>query len=508
MPPDPLARLQGLHTVRLQPQVELAGPYERVLRRPNPEVEALGRGQTVCLFRAARLWRPVPLVGAGIRPYYMPGQDGALDSGDFSDAPQAEADLQGGSGQVRYLAVPWYHVRLPRQDWVGRLAAAVTPWTYEALSPWVGRLRQSVWLTVVRVYRCRETTVSSEGTSLTGRIRPLVLRDLELVLDEAEFAGRCEELLAALDAQRPPRSGLASRDEPPPEDRAPQPSMPPEFSLQALARESGWSHGQLAQWVEIWRRKRQMILAGPPGTGKTFVARLLARHLSGGGGCLDTVQFHPAYAYEDFVQGIRPRGQGAQLSYGLEDGLFLRFCRRAARCAPAPCALVIDEINRAQLAAVFGELMYLLEYRDEAVQLAAGGPPFSVPPNVFLLGTMNTADRSTALVDRALLRRFALVRLPPAYKLLAAYLQRHGLPAAALVDTLKEINAAIDDADTEVGISAFMQDGSRLRQTLPLIWRAEIEPYLAEVFYDRPERLDAFAWPRLAASSLQVWTDA
>src|SRR5690606_31193687 len=139
----------------------------------------------------------------------------------------------------------------------------------------------------------------------------------------------------------------------------------------------------------------------PPGTGKTYLAQRLARFLIGtGDGFVDLVQFHPAYAYEDFIQGIRPVAQpDGSLSYEMTPGRFLQFCAEARR-REGPCVLIIDEINRANLSRVFGELMYLLEYRDQEIPLAGGGV-FSIPTNVRLLGTMNTADRSVALVDHA-----------------------------------------------------------------------------------------------------------
>ena len=153
-------------------------------------------------------------------------------------------------------------------------------------------------------------------------------------------------------------------------------------------------------WVMAIRRKQQAILQGPPGTGKTFSAQLLAEFLVGDGdGFWELLQFHPNYAYEEFMQGIRPVGD----SFELVEGRFLSFCRRAAE-RNGVCVLIIDEMNRAPLARVFGELMYLLEYRQQTIPLAGGGN-FSIPDNVFLLGTMNSADRSIALVDFALRRR-------------------------------------------------------------------------------------------------------
>src|SRR4051794_19736055 len=138
----------------------------------------------------------------------------------------------------------------------------------------------------------------------------------------------------------------------------------------------------LSRWVRAIERKGQAIVYGPPGTGKTYVAERLARHLVGGGdGFAGVVQFHPAYSYQDFIQGIRPQsGPSGGLTYPVVPGRFLDFCRRAAS-VQGRCVLIVDEINRANLSRVFGELMYLLEYRDRQVPLAGGGT-LRVPANV------------------------------------------------------------------------------------------------------------------------------
>ncbi len=163
--------------------------------------------------------------------------------------------------------------------------------------------------------------------------------------------------------------------------------------------------------------------------------------------------------------------------------------------------LIIDEINRANLSRVFGELMYLLEYRNESIPLAAGGKPFQIPSNVYLIGTMNTADRSIALVDHALRRRFSFIRLHPDYEVLKRFLKKHDLPAESLSAVLRFVNATIDDANYAVGISYFMR--ADLRSTLPDIWSREIEPYLEEFFYDQPAKVEQFRWESLVRDQLK-----
>lgn len=266
----------------------------------------------------------------------------------------------------------------------------------------------------------------------------------------------------------------------------------PVYSLTMLAEETGMNETLLQRWVNAIERKGQAILYGPPGTGKTFVAEHLAKNLIGGGdGFSEIVQFHPAYAYEDFIQGIRPQtAEGGKLRYPVVPGRFLDFCRRASE-KQSRCVLIIDEINRANLSRVFGELMYLLEYRDRSVPLSGGGE-LTVPHNVRLIGTMNTADRSIALVDHALRRRFAFLALYPDYKLLANFHENTGWNVEGLIGVLRKLNKSIADCHYEVGITYFLRED--LDEQLEDIWKMEIEPYLDEYFFDQPDKATQFAW--------------
>jgi 5-methylcytosine-specific restriction endonuclease McrBC GTP-binding regulatory subunit McrB len=163
-----------------------------------------------------------------------------------------------------------------------------------------------------------------------------------------------------------------------------------------------------------------LILQGAPGVGKSFVARRLAYALMRfkDPTRVRTVQFHQSYSYEDFVQGYRPTGQG----FALRDGVFLNFCNKALRDSSQTYVFIVDEINRGNLSKILGELMLLIEADKRspewAVKLAyaeSADERFYVPPNVFILGMMNTADRSLAVVDYALRRRFVFVTLKPAF---------------------------------------------------------------------------------------------
>lgn len=275
----------------------------------------------------------------------------------------------------------------------------------------------------------------------------------------------------------------------------------PKYTEQDFLRETGFTAEQLGKLQRQLRRKQQIVLQGPPGTGKTFVAERLARLLvSETQGKWAVVQFHPSYSYEDFMLGIRPKLIDNALAFDLEKGRFLDFCKDAAGAPTSnPFLLIIDEINRADLSRVFGELMYLLEYRDKDIPLASG-TPFHIPENVYLVGTMNTADRSIALVDHALRRRFTFMHLGPEYEVLKKHLASHNVDAGPLVEVLKALNSAIDDKNYEVGISFFMKDGAGLPGVLQDIWEGEIEPYLEEYFFDQPAKVEPFRWSKLATT--------
>jgi len=273
------------------------------------------------------------------------------------------------------------------------------------------------------------------------------------------------------------------------------PQAHPAYSSDDCAQETGIEVAEIDRWIRAIHRKGQAVFYGPPGTGKTFVAGKVAQQLvSAGNGVLELVQFHPAYAYEDFMQGIRPLTHpNNQLTYELVPGRFLQFCEQAQQRSGIS-VLIIDEINRANLAAVFGELMYLLEYREATVPLAAGGA-FHIPANARILGTMNTADRSIALVDHALRRRFAFVHLGPNTAVLRHYHTQTGYNPNKLITILERLNRTIADPHYLVGHSYFLHPD--LPTQLPDIWQMEIEPYLEEYFFDQPNQVDAFRWSQI-----------
>lgn len=270
--------------------------------------------------------------------------------------------------------------------------------------------------------------------------------------------------------------------------------LKPKHSIKRISEETGFNETELGHWIRTINRKKQIILSGSPGTGKTFIAEHLGKHLIGGSdGFSELLQFHPTYSYEDFIQGIRPQSQDGQLTYPLLPGSFLKFCKEA-EYHQGTCVLIIDEINRANLAQVFGELMYLLEYRDKEIILA-GGNRFRIPNNVRIIGTMNTADRSIANIDHALRRRFAFIELRPNYDVLRRYHLKTGFAVEGLIKILQQLNQAIADKNYEIGISFFLTDN--LREDIEDIWRMEIEPYLEEYFFNQLEKVDEFRWDEI-----------
>jgi 5-methylcytosine-specific restriction protein B len=340
-----------------------------------------------------------------------------------------------------------------------------------------GDLRVAIVLSKAAVLASSASDLTSKILQTYKQLFPLVLlaisKDSDPILEIEEYLKKNEPLLPVHPKPAIPSNPIPEIEEHPEEDEPPLP-IHPVYSLADCAAATYLDEKQLNAWVQAIHRKGQAILYGPPGTGKTFV------------------QFHPAYTYEDFIQGIRPKRVDGGLDYPIVPGRFLEFCKRAQSCGDDACVLIIDEINRANLSQVFGELMYLLEYRDQEVYLASG-ETFRIPTNVQLIGTMNTADRSIALVDHALRRRFAFLRVEPNYKGLETYHASTNYSAASkLVDLLKTINQQIGDPHYEIGTSFFLR--KTLNQEIKSIWQLEIEPYLEEFFFDQPAKMNSLKW--------------
>lgn len=266
----------------------------------------------------------------------------------------------------------------------------------------------------------------------------------------------------------------------------------------------------LTDLIDIIRDRKQIIFEGPPGSGKTHVARLVARYLTGNpltgdapNEQLELVQFHQSYGYEDFVQGIRPVTDGdGRLHYRVLPGVFTRFCLRARANPNQTFVFIIDEINRGNLSRIFGELLMLLEYRDERIRLpyamadAADEDAYlTIPENLLVIGTMNSTDRSLAMIDYALRRRFLFYRMMPVTggkaSVLHGWLERNGHSAASQVavhDRFVRLNETISaqlGPDYQIGHSYFMRDGIDRIDVMSRVWDRALGPLLHEYFHTR-----------------------
>ena len=246
--------------------------------------------------------------------------------------------------------------------------------------------------------------------------------------------------------------------------------------------------------------KRNIILQGPPGVGKTFAARRLAWAILGrqDDSHVKMVQFHQNTSYEDFVMGYRPTENG----FELREGVFLRFCQEAQNHPEERYFFLVDEINRGNLSKIFGELLMLLEkdYRDKPITMAYDGRKFAVPGNVYLIGMMNTADRSLALIDYALRRRFAFFPMKPGFESMGFKTYRESLrnqTLERLIKTIQELNRKIvDDPDLgegfQIGHSYFCgwKIGECTDQALETVVEYEILPTLREYWFDEKEKVE------------------
>jgi 5-methylcytosine-specific restriction enzyme B len=292
-----------------------------------------------------------------------------------------------------------------------------------------------------------------------------------------------------------------------PQDRA-MDVVPPEMTMDDLVRQTHLDKEALQEIIDALKGG-QVVLAGPPGTSKTFIAKCIAQYI-----CQRVpdsyrlVQFHPSYSYESFIQGLRPSAGPTGITFELQDGVILEVVaamrkQRHDGVAAPPYIVVIDEMNRANLPRVFGELMFLFEYRDEAMRLQYSGTPFTMPPNLSFIGTMNTADKSIRSLDSALRRRFDVFEFPPSSAILERFFRSAPPNVPKFIAGFERLNAELADKIDRhhtIGHVFFMRPRIDYKQ-LRTIWQRKIYPLIEEYFFDEPDVARTFTvdrfWPEV-----------
>ncbi|MFJ2757477.1 MrcB family domain-containing protein [Nocardioides sp. NPDC087217] len=289
-------------------------------------------------------------------------------------------------------------------------------------------------------------------------------------------------------------------------DMAEPPSIPV-LDMDWLVQQTLCEREWLEELVATLQRRPQVVLAGPPGTSKTWIAEALARYLTQDEPLArGLVQLHASYGYEEFIEGLRPEPAGSGgIRFARVDGVVLRMASQI-KDDDQKHVLVMDEMNRANLPRVFGELMYLLEYRDKPVDLLYT-QGFTLPKNLLFIGTMNTADRSIRSIDLALRRRFEVFECPPSRKILESFYETAQCEVPDLLEGFDKLNVRLTellDRHHTVGHSFFMAD-PLTPHLLKAAWTRQLQPLFEEYFFDDPSvaaslQIEEF-WPSVASTS-------
>jgi hypothetical protein len=278
--------------------------------------------------------------------------------------------------------------------------------------------------------------------------------------------------------------------------------------LDILEHETLMHRNELLPMIEgLTDHSPQIILTGPPGTGKTHLAQKLANYVISDGRRVEgtnrvrVVQFHPSYGYEDFVEGLKPASNPAGgIDFKVVPGIILQLAAEIEKDG-LPRVLIIDEINRANLPRVFGELMYLLEYRDQEISLTQT-KSFKLPQKLKIIGTLNTADRSVQSIDLALRRRFDFFEVAPNVEVLKKFFSLKGninQLGESLFSGFELLNSHLEreigDRHLLVGHSYFMRP-EMTHETLSRIWNQQLYPLIEDYFFDQPKLAEEFSYEK------------
>lgn len=295
------------------------------------------------------------------------------------------------------------------------------------------------------------------------------------------------------------------------DDVEPEEKEFPEYSVEKYLEEVYMDGDSYDTLVELIRVKKNVILQGAPGVGKTFAAKRLAYSMMGvkDQERVMMVQFHQSYTYEDFIEGFRP--SSTSNGFEIKKGSFYNFCKKAADDLENEYFFIIDEINRGNLSKIFGELFMLIENdkRGNALQLLYSDEKFFVPANVYIIGMMNTADRSLAMLDYALRRRFAFFEMKPGFDSDGFHEYRMALGNSKfdrLIDCVEKLNTVIEADDSLgegccIGHSYFCNLKTVTDKALSNIVEYEMVPLLKEYWYDEPIKVKD--WTEKLRSSIK-----